>query len=69
MSHNGETEELDRAQPQGISLIAGPVNRLDNPTDREQSAIRHGQQAWHRLRHDHSWVDWTVPRRAAQHWS
>jgi hypothetical protein len=38
---------------------APAVNRLDNPTDREQSAICHGQQAWHRLRHDHSWADWT----------
>jgi hypothetical protein len=45
--------------PQDISLITGPVNRLDNPTDREQSTIRHGQQAWHWLRHDHSWADWT----------
>ena len=58
MSHNGETEELDRAQPQGISLIAGPVNRLDNPTDREQSTILHGQEAWHRLGRDHTWENW-----------
>jgi hypothetical protein len=41
------------------SLTTGPMNRLDSPTDREQSTIRHGQQAWHRLRHDHSWEDWT----------
>ena len=58
MSQNGETEELDRAQPQDISLIAGPVNRLDNPTDREQSTILHGQEAWHRLGRDHTWEDW-----------
>jgi hypothetical protein len=42
-----------------ISLTTGPVYRLDSPTDREQSTIRHGQQAWHRLRHDHGWEDWT----------
>ena len=58
MSQNGETEELDKVQPQDISLITGPVNRLDNPTDREQSTILHGQEAWHRLGRDHSWEDW-----------
>ncbi len=56
MSQNGETEE--QAQPQDISLITGPVNRLDNPTDREQSTILHGQEAWHRLGRDHTWEDW-----------
>jgi hypothetical protein len=45
--------------PQDISLITGPVNRLDNPTDHEQSTILQGQQAWHGLRHDHSCADWT----------
>jgi hypothetical protein len=44
--------------PQDISLITGPVNRLDNPTDREQSTIVHGQQAWHRLDRDHTWENW-----------
>ena len=58
MSQNGETEELDKAQPQDIFLITGPVNRLDNPTDREQSAILYGQEAWHRLGRDHTWEDW-----------
>jgi len=58
VSQNGETEELDKVQPQDISLITGPVNRLDNPTDREQSTILHGQEAWHRLGRDHSWEDW-----------
>jgi hypothetical protein len=58
VSQNGETEELDKAQPQDIFLITGPVNRLDNPTDREQSAILYGQEAWHRLGRDHTWEDW-----------
>jgi hypothetical protein len=58
MSQNGETEELDKAQPQDISVIAGPVNRLDNPTDREQAAVLRGQEAWHRLGRDHTWEDW-----------
>jgi len=43
---------------QDISLITGPVNRLDNPTDREQSTILHGQEAWRRLGRDHTWEDW-----------
>jgi hypothetical protein len=59
MSQNGETEELNKAQPQDISLITGPVNRLDNPTDREQSTILHGQEAWHRLGRDHTWENWS----------
>jgi hypothetical protein len=58
MSQNGETEELDKAQPQDISVITGPVNRLDNPTDREQSTVLHGQEAWHRLGRDHTWENW-----------
>jgi hypothetical protein len=58
MSQNGESEELDKAEPQDISLVTGPVNRLDNPTDREQSTIRHGQEAWHRLGRDQTWEDW-----------
>jgi hypothetical protein len=58
MSQNGETEELDKAQPQDISVIAGPVNRLDNPTDQAQSTILHGQEAWHRLGRDHTWENW-----------
>ncbi len=58
MSQNGETEELNKAQPQDISLITGPVNRLDNPTDREQSSILHGQEAWDRLGRDHTWENW-----------
>jgi hypothetical protein len=58
MSQNGETEELDKAQPQDISLTPGSVKRLDNPTDREQSTIVDGQEAWHRLRHDQTWDDW-----------
>ncbi len=45
--------------PQDISLIAGPVNRLDNPTDREESTILDGQEAWQRLGRDHTWEDWT----------
>jgi hypothetical protein len=44
--------------PQNISLVTGPVSRLDAPTDREESAIRHGQEAWHRLGRDHTWQDW-----------
>jgi hypothetical protein len=59
MSQNGETEELDKAQPQDISLTPGSVKRLDNPTDREQSTIVDGQEAWHRLGRDHSWENWT----------
>jgi len=31
---------------------------LDNPTDREQSTILHGQEAWRRLGRDHTWEDW-----------
>jgi hypothetical protein len=31
---------------------------LDNPTDREQSTIVDGQEAWHRLGRDHSWENW-----------
>jgi hypothetical protein len=58
MSENGETEELDNAQPQDISLTPGSVKRLDNPTDREQSTIVDGQEAWHRLGRDHSWENW-----------
>ena len=38
MSQNGETEELDRAQPQDISLIAGPVNRLNTKLSRNKAA-------------------------------
>jgi hypothetical protein len=49
MSQNGETEELD---------VAGSLNRLDNPTDRAQSTILHGQEAWHRLGRDHTWENW-----------
>ena len=58
MSQNGETAGFDKAQPQDISVITGPVNRLDNPTDREQATILHGQEAWQRLRDDHTWEDW-----------
>jgi hypothetical protein len=58
VSPNGETAEFNKAQPQDISVVTAPVNRLDNPTDGEQSTIRHGQQAWHRLGQDHSWEDW-----------
>jgi hypothetical protein len=58
MSQNGDTAGLDKAQPQDISLKTGPVNRLDNPTDREQSTILHGQEAWHRLGRDHTWENW-----------
>ena len=74
MSQNGETEELDNAQPQDISLITGPENRLDNPTDREQAAVLRGQEAWHRLSRDHTWEDWKqvgaallIGRRGAMH--
>ncbi len=58
MFQNGETEELDKAQPQDTSLITLPANRLDNPTDREQATILHGQEAWHRLGRDHTWENW-----------
>jgi hypothetical protein len=59
MSENRETEELNTAQLQDQSLTTGLVNRLDCPTDREQSTIRHGQQAWHRLGRDDAWEHWT----------
>jgi hypothetical protein len=55
---NSETREFDKAQPQDISVITGPVNRLDSPTDREQGTILRGQEAWRRLRHDQTWEDW-----------
>jgi hypothetical protein len=58
MSQNAETEELDKAQAQDISLVTGPVNRLENPTDREQSTIVRGQEAWQRLSQNRSWEDW-----------
>lgn len=58
MSENGETRDFDKAQPQDISVIIGPVNRLDSPTDREQATVLCGQEAWHRLRHAHTWEDW-----------
>ena len=58
MAQNSEIEELDKAQPRDTSLTTLPANRLDKPTDREQSTILHGQQARHRLGRDHTWQNW-----------
>jgi hypothetical protein len=58
VSQNGETAEFDKAQPQNTSVITAPVNRLDNPIDREQATVLRGQEAWDRLCRDHTWEDW-----------
>jgi hypothetical protein len=38
------------------------VDELDNPThpieEPEHDAVRQGQEAWHRLRHNSTWQDW-----------
>jgi hypothetical protein len=59
VSQNGEAAQFDDIQPQDISLITLPANRLDNPPDQEQANVLRGQEAWHRLRHhDQTWEDW-----------
>lgn len=65
---------ISRGAPQAISLITEPVNRLDDPTDPEQSSIREGQEALQRLGRDLTWPDWPhvgaalqIGRRRAMH--
>jgi len=58
VSQNDQAAQFDDIQPQDISLVTGPVSRLDSPTDREQATVRRGQEAWHRLRCDQTWEDW-----------
>jgi hypothetical protein len=58
VSQNGEAAQFDGTQPQDISLITLPVDRLDNPTEQEQATVLRAQEAWHRLRHDQTWEDW-----------
>jgi hypothetical protein len=58
MSQTGETAQFGDNQPQHDLFVTAPGNRLDNPTDREQSIIVDGQEAWHRLGRDQTWDDW-----------
>jgi hypothetical protein len=58
VSQNREAAQFNDIQPQDISPITLPVNRLDNPTDQEHATVLRGQEAWHRLRHDQTWEDW-----------